>query len=138
MRLQVATVEEFADLLIKSRLVSQSQCETLTASYRKEYVTSAITGDSITSWSAYLVKNGALTCWQCSKIRQRQYKGFFLDKFKIMDYHGHSDDQGIYLAQNMDSKQIVRLSIEDAIKRKDGKTCSDYHGHPSYKVLGPI
>jgi eukaryotic-like serine/threonine-protein kinase len=55
----------------------------------------------------HLVAQGALTKWQCNKLRNGQYKGFFLGKFKLFDCVSAS----YYLAEECQTKRKVRLLL---------------------------
>ena len=56
-----------------------------------------------------LVATNLLTRWQCDKLRDGRYKGFYLNKFIILDSVSPADAH--YLAKERDSHRRVVLSI---------------------------
>jgi hypothetical protein len=71
----------------------------------------------------YLIKNYRLTLWQCAKLLNGQYKGFYLDHYKILDDIGIAGSISFYLAEDTIKKRKVRLRITPPtiIPLKEGK-----------------
>lgn len=137
MKLPVETIEEFAELLVRSGLLESDQVKKIIHSYNEDFAKVAKTGSTITSFTTYLIKRDVLTCWQCNKLRQGQFRGFILGSFQLLDYQSHDEDTGVYLAQDIKSGQVVRLAIKDVVA-KGTDNAQKQLGRPSYKVLGPI
>jgi hypothetical protein len=76
----------------------------------------------------YLVISNRLTVWQCMKLLNGQYKGFYLDHYKILDDIGIADKILYYLAEDTETKRQVRLRITppSLVPLKEGK--------PHYRV----
>ncbi len=55
--------------------------------------------DAVQRLCEHLMSNGTLTKWQCDKLRNNQYKGFFLGQYKFLEpdvgkaaYHFFAED----------------------------------------------
>jgi serine/threonine-protein kinase len=60
---------------------------------------------------SHLVENGWLTDWQCNKIRDGKWKGFFLDKYKLLKYVASDPPSKTYIAEDMHTCKFVVLRI---------------------------
>lgn len=63
---------------------------------------------------------GLLTRWQCEKILQGKYKGFFLGKHKLLGHIGSGGMSSVYLAEHMGMKH--KRAIKVLPKSKLGKS----------------
>lgn len=57
----------------------------------------------------HLIATKLLTVWQCNKLRDGRYKGFFLDNYKLLDIL--SIDERRYLAENTETGDVVELVV---------------------------
>jgi eukaryotic-like serine/threonine-protein kinase len=58
----------------------------------------------------HLMSRDLLTKWQCDKLRNGQYKGFFLGGFRILD---HVSEEGcLYRAEECSTRRKVTLSVQ--------------------------
>ncbi|HEX2475621.1 MAG TPA: hypothetical protein VHK01_12800 [Lacipirellulaceae bacterium] len=106
------TPEEFLRLLIRSELATKEESAALLAEFREVYLKSTWLPDSITAFCSYLVGAGHLTTWQCAKLRQGQWKGFYLGGFELLDLVSIDEEKfSHYLARNTGDDAIVRLAI---------------------------
>lgn len=111
-------VEEFLALFVRSGLTNREQCDQLLASYRSEYLPAATLPDTITCLCSFLISRDALTTWQCEKLRNGQYKGFFIDHFKLLDRLSYKGDFGYYLALDMQEGVYVKLAVTPTARKK--------------------
>ena len=57
----------------------------------------------------HLVENNVLTRWQCERLLEGRYKGFFMDAFKLLRHIGHEGSCSTYAAENVQTKHRVVL-----------------------------
>lgn len=71
----------------------------------------------------HLVERRVLTDWQCNKLKNGQFKGFYLDGYCLLSQIGKTDRLCIYSAREVTTGKIVALDVTplsiDPIK--DGK-----------------
>lgn len=75
--------------------------------------------DAVAQFAEYLVANGTLTGWQCDKISNGQYKGFFLGQFRILEVDPESEAYH-YFAEDLQSGKRVRLLVKPNRSYPDG------------------
>ena len=75
------SIEEFLDILVRSGLATEHQAKSLATQFREVYLKSSGIPDCITALCSFLVTSGVLTTYQCWKLRNGQWKGFYLDDF---------------------------------------------------------
>ena len=46
------------------------------------------------------IEQGLLTRWQCDKLLEKKYKGFFLGKYKLLGHIGTGGMSSVYLAEH--------------------------------------
>ena len=59
----------------------------------------------------YLIENKLLTVWQCNKLREGRWKGFFLGPYKILGHVRTDDVHAIYLAEDVISHRRDHLAV---------------------------
>jgi hypothetical protein len=62
------------------------------------------------SFSGYLVEQRLLTSWQCKKLLNGQYKGFYLDNYLILDHPDAAESR--YTAKDCQSSSCVTLLLK--------------------------
>jgi len=79
----------------------------------------------LTNLTSDLVARGSLTCWQCTKLHDGRWKGFFLGEYKLLDALGPDESNSFYLAEHPATLRRVILQV------------TPVHGNPppSYKVV---
>jgi hypothetical protein len=112
------TPEEFLRLLIRSELATEEESAALLAEFREEYLKSTWLPDTITAFCSYLVGAGHLTTWQCAKLRQGQWKGFYLGGFELLDLLSIDKEFSYFLARDIRDDAIVRLAITPPARAK--------------------
>jgi hypothetical protein len=114
---RVKTIDELSALLTASQLASQEEVASL-----KERFGSGDTRfdlpDTVTGFCAFLVAEGVLSPWQCEKLRNGQWKGFFLDAYELLDHLGHDDHHNYYLARDAKRARFVRVIVTHSVYAK--------------------
>jgi len=77
---------------------------------------------------SHLIATQVLTDWQCNKLRQGKWKGFWLHNFCLLTDLNNNDVERTYLAQEWPSGRRVRLVVTPPII----KPLVD--GYPVYRV----
>ena len=101
--------EKFLALLVASHLFDLRELE------------AAIEGQQASDLNQlceHLVSREMLTQWQCNKLRNGQYKGFFLGGFKLLDQV--SEEGSLYLAEDCSTHRTVRLAVQPNAEEPGG------------------
>jgi serine/threonine-protein kinase len=69
------------------------------------------------------IARGLLTVWQCNKLQQGKYKGFYLDNYCILKLLEIAENNSSFIARDTTSGERVLLIINPLtlIPLKDGK-----------------
>ena len=67
--------------------------------------------DALELLCSHLVCHGWLTKWQCDKLRDGKYKGFFHEDYKLIGHLGVDGNTNTYLAEKVRSGQWVGLRV---------------------------
>jgi eukaryotic-like serine/threonine-protein kinase len=59
----------------------------------------------------FLVRQQILTTWQCDKLRNGRWKGFFLDHFKLLEFVSVGETTSKYVAEDLRTNRRVVLVI---------------------------
>jgi eukaryotic-like serine/threonine-protein kinase len=91
-----------------------------------ERLTAAIQGlaeaTDVSRLCKHLVARGALTRWQCERLRLGKYKGFFLKQFKLLDCQSRGEPRR-YLAEDWQAGQKVMLLVRRNSSLPGGIEC---------------
>jgi hypothetical protein len=105
-----STVDEFVPILVRSKLSTQEQAVDFVAKYH-EQPKPANLPDTLTAFCSFLVGEGIITTWQCMKLRNAQWKGFYLGKYLLLD-NVYEDDKGShYLARRATDGMYFGLAV---------------------------
>jgi serine/threonine-protein kinase len=104
-------------LLEKSGIVDEEDLqETL------QPVSEKIDADSIDAQqlSTHLIDSGIITQWHASKLLAGKYKGFFLDKYKLLGHLGTGGMSSVYLAEarNTGQKRAIKVLPKKKVSDK--------------------
>jgi hypothetical protein len=112
-------IDDFCALLVRSNLATEEQMAVLARRFRDEFLSATSLPKIITSFCTFLVGTGILTTWQCEKLRNGKWKGFFdLKNFTILDDLGGDADLWYFLARDDVDGGIVRLAVTPRNKCK--------------------
>jgi hypothetical protein len=110
-------IEQFATLLINSRLSSRHEVEELVAVFHDECCRQNVT-DTLDTFCEFLISTARLTAWQCDKLRKGKWKGFYLDNYLLLEQIGKDYDFCYYKARDARNGKLVRLTITPMIRAK--------------------
>src|SRR5262245_35454986 len=103
----VANVPEYCTLLVKSKLLSAEEVDSL---YRKWKDDAKGRDEQVDSFRRFLVTRKCLTEYQAALVQRGRPDGFFMDGYKILDRIGKGQMGGVYKAVH-NSDQLVALKI---------------------------
>jgi hypothetical protein len=105
------TIDEFLPVLVRSELVTQPKSSELVARYQEEYLPTTDVPDSLTAFCSFLIADGTLTTWQCTKLRNAQWKGFYLDGWLILDHIDLDQDCSYFLVHHTTQDTFARMAV---------------------------
>jgi hypothetical protein len=128
-RQRTFSIDELVGILVRSGLATEQEAAEYLRRYRDEYLKTTRMPDTITAFCRFLVANDILTTWQCWKLRNGQWKGFYLDDFVIIDFQGKNHEFSYYLARDTRDDAIVVLEITPMNRAKGPETEYRVHHH---------
>jgi hypothetical protein len=102
------TIEGFIETLRCSSLIDEAQLQHLVEEF---WSVSHPFGATLTSFTSFLIGRQILTGWQVAKLRERKFKGYFLDQFVLLDHVDSSSDSSRYLARDRTSGRLVIVTV---------------------------
>ncbi len=61
--------------------------------------------------TAHLIESGIITSWHAEKLLAGKYKGFFLDKYKLLGHLGTGGMSSVYLAESKNTHQKRAIKV---------------------------
>lgn len=122
------SIGEFVELLKKSQLVQSDEIDAFVAKHSIKDVDQFINVLAIRQ--PFL-----LTQWQCDKIRDGKWKGFFLDNYKLLGHSHYDDHRSYYVAECQQTKKLAMLAIIPRALNEDGDTANHYDVYTLQKTL---
>lgn len=102
-------VENFLELVLRSGLVEKSALDGQLDRLIQEH------GEQILfdppRLAEELVQAGLLTRWQSEKLLEGRHRGFFLDKYKLLDHLGSGGMSSVYLAEHVLMNRRVAIKV---------------------------
>ena len=108
---RVNSIDEFREILVRSQLVTVEEMDRLSVVYHNGYLASSMLPHSITAFCTFLITKGVISPWQCAKLRDGRWKGFFADSYRILDHLECDGNYSYYLARENETGVCVRLRI---------------------------
>jgi len=112
-----APLDKFLELLQRSGLASPSEV----VSWCAEFPLSGTDEHAVDELCRHLTGKGVLTTWQCDKLRQGKWKGFFLDGYCFLRQIGKDETSSTYLCREVDTERHVAMRITPPMLTPDGK-----------------
>jgi hypothetical protein len=107
-------IDKFLALLLASRLISIKKLKEACLAFGHN-AGAKWNNDDLPALCECLVTGNSLTFWQCKMLLKGQYKGFFLDEYKLLDYLESEESEKIYLAEDRTLNRQVRLRVTPPI-----------------------
>lgn len=119
------TAEAFLDFVRRSGLVEKDRLGEIVADVRRE------AGDKPLSDCEHLAKRliqaKLLTRWQISRLLEGRYKGFFLNKYKLLDHLGTGGMSRVYLGEHVLMQRRVAIKVLPKDRVKDSSYLARFH-----------
>ena len=74
-----------------------------------------------------MIEEGVLTQWQCDKLLQKKYKGFFLGKYKLLGHIGSGGMSSVYLAEHTLMRRSRAIKVLPRSRVNDSAYLERFH-----------
>jgi hypothetical protein len=107
-------IDEFATLLINSRIIGEHEVRKLVDAFREGC---RVWGQevSVVTFCDFLIETDRLTEWQCNKLRMGKWKGFYLDSYLLLGQVGKGPDFSSYAARDTRDGKLVCLVVTPTV-----------------------
>jgi len=95
-------------LLEKSGIADQDELKESLGSLSAKLDGSAVGTQELT---AHLIESGIITEWHANKLLAGKYKGFFLDKYKLLGHLGTGGMSSVYLAESKNTRKKRAIKV---------------------------
>jgi eukaryotic-like serine/threonine-protein kinase len=112
----MVTLEQFLKYAVKSGLVTENQLREIVDAAKAELALGVDDVTRLGRLAQLAVVREMLTSWQCAKLLEGRYKGFFLGSYKLLAFLGSSGAASRYLAENSEGGE-VEILVAPADKR---------------------
>jgi len=115
-----ATIEEYCSVLIRSKLLPESEIAALARRFRSE-----AKDDDVDGFRRFLVQKKCLTDYQAALVQRGRSDGFTIGGYVIQDRIGKGQSAGVYKAKHP-SGQIVAVKVLPGSKAKEDKALNRF------------
>jgi serine/threonine protein kinase len=102
-------VDTFLDLVRRSELVDRDQLNRVLLALKEEARGEPINDTEFVA--SRLVDAGLVTRWQADRLLEGRYKGFFLEKYKLLGHLGTGGMSSVYLAEHVLMHRRVAIKV---------------------------
>ena len=103
-------VEGLLALILKSRLLGRQELSAACSTFLEESSTLGCE-PTFETLCEFLISSNRLTTWQCDRLREGRWKGFFLDQYKLLNCFEPDEDFSYYLAEEVATGKHVKMRI---------------------------
>jgi len=118
-------IDTFLDLVRRSGLIDEDQLQALLADLEQRAGTDTLNDPQAVAQC--LVSSELLTSWQCQKLREGRYKGFFLGKYKLLDHLGTGGMSSVFLAEHVLMQRHVAIKVLPKNRVRDSSYLARFH-----------
>jgi eukaryotic-like serine/threonine-protein kinase len=119
------SLDTFLDLVRWSGLVEKNQLDSLLLDLQTAATDKSAVGTEAVARK--LMESGLLTRWQCGKLFDGKHKGFFLGKYKLLDYLGTGGMSSVYLAEHVLMQRRVAIKVLPRNRLEDTSYLARFH-----------
>ena len=120
-------VRKFHGMVIASRLCAAGQISDAFNEFLEGIRAPSSKGSDVVAFCDYLVWQKILTRWQCGKLLEGRFEGFFLDHYKLLERVKARARHPLFAAEDVNTAEKVLLAI---IPNRLSKS-----GHVEYSVV---
>ncbi len=117
--------ETFLDMVRRSSLVENDQVNALVSELKGRCGEAAL--DDVDFLAGRFVEAGLITRWQCDRILEGRYRGFFLGKYKLLDILGSGGMSSVYLAEHVLMQRRVAIKVLPKNRVADSSYLARFH-----------
>ncbi len=119
------SVDTFLDLVRRSGLIDEDQLQALLAGLEQRAGSEALSdADAV---AGRLIQSRVLTPWQCQKLREGRYRGFFLGRYKLLDHLGTGGMSSVFLAEHVLMQRRVAIKVLPKNRVQDSSYLARFH-----------
>lgn len=119
-------LDKFLELLQRSELARPSEV----VAWCAEFPITSTDSQAVDELCRHLTGKGVLTPWQCDKLRQGKWKGFFLDGYCLLGQIGKDDTSSTYLCREVATHKYVAMRVTPPHFSTDGLFRYEIHDPP--------
>ncbi len=105
-------IADFLKQVVASKLMDEETIRRLVLEFNRENDADIQRRNDLVALTTFFIEKDLLTCWQCKKLRHGHHHGFFVDKYKLLDYIGSNDRASTFLAEHVETGHRVAVAIE--------------------------
>jgi RIO-like serine/threonine protein kinase len=117
------TCDAFVELVRKSRLIEPKRLHT----YLRQLRALAVIPCEPKELATVLIQNGFLTYFQAMQLLKGRYKGFYLNKYKVLERLGSGSNSSVFLCQHLSMRRKVALKILPIGKAEDPSSLARFY-----------
>ena len=103
-----SSAKNLLKLLEKSGIADQDELKESLGSLSAKLDGSAVGTQQLTD---HLIESGIITQWHAGKLLAGKYKGFFLDKYKLLGHLGTGGMSSVYLAESKNTRKKRAIKV---------------------------
>lgn len=103
-----SSAKNLLKLLEKSGIADQDELKESLGSLSAKVDGSAVGTQELTD---HLIESGIITQWHADKLLAGKYKGFFLDKYKLLGHLGTGGMSSVYLAESKNTRKKRAIKV---------------------------
>ena len=119
------TVENFLELVLRSKLVDESRLNKSLAACKAKH--GGNLPDDADLVADHLIAEGLITRWHSDKIFDKKYKGFFLGKYRLLSHLGTGGMSSVYLAEHVLMQQRRAIKVLPKSRVDDSSYLARFH-----------
>jgi len=105
-------LDRFTKLAAASGLVTPDNLASALNQFRRTKLAAATDEQTVAAFSNYLIDREMLTRWQCEKLNDGRWKGFFIERYKLLEHLCDEDELVmVLLAEDMQANHQVELRV---------------------------
>ncbi len=118
-------VENFLELVLRSGLVEKTALDAQLDHIIQEHGKQILFDPP--RLAEQLIQAGLLTAWQSEKLLEGRHRGFFLDKYKLLDHLGSGGMSSVYLAEHVLMNRRVAIKVLPKERIGDSSYLARFH-----------
>ena len=118
-------VDDFLNLVRRSGLVERDQLNRVLRRLKEEAAGKPIKDTDFVA--ERMVEALLLTSWQCDRLLEGRYRGFFLKKYKLLDHLGTGGMSSVYLAEHTLMRRRVAIKVLPKARVEDATYLPRFH-----------